>query len=207
MPREADPHEATAVEAMNPEQFQVYVENRRGCISSLSLGVPDHGAKKKLLQHAVDMERSCAENLRTVSALTVQAAAAGANLTAERRTALLVSHRQNLFNARNNLIYTKLVTTDSFATAFAAVGGGSDDDLLSADEKKQIEEARKKSRTQVPENAGVQDPAALLQSILQMAGSSGGNKRDSNLLSMMAAGGARPKIRRDKTNSPCFACL
>ena len=90
MPREADPQEATAVEGMNAEQFQIYVENRRGCLASLPFGIPDYGAKKKLLQHAVDNERSCAKLLRTVSALTVQANAAGQNLTAAKRTALLV---------------------------------------------------------------------------------------------------------------------
>ena len=76
MPREADPQEVTAVEGMNQEQFAVYVENRRGCLSSLPYGVPDYGAKKKLLQHAVDTKRT-----RAVSALTVKVNAAGENLT------------------------------------------------------------------------------------------------------------------------------
>ena len=100
MPREANPQEVTAVEGMNPEQFQIYVGNRRGCLASLPFGIPDYGAKKKMLQHAVDEERRCAELLRTVSALTVQANAAGENLTAARRNALLVSLRQALFDAR-----------------------------------------------------------------------------------------------------------
>ena len=100
-----------------------------------------------------------------------------------------------------------MVTTDSFSVAFTAIGGVADDDLLSNEEKKQIKEARRKSQSQVSKTAGVsQDPSALLQSIIQMAGPNGGIKRDANLLSMMAAGAARPKIRRDKTNSPCFAC-
>ena len=207
MPREANPQEATAVEGMNVEQFQAYLETRRGCISALSVSEPNYAAKRKLLQYAVDNERSCAEHLRTVSALTVQADAAGANLTVERRTALLVSLRQALFNAKNALIFTKLITTDGFHVAYNAIGGGADDDLLSNDEKKQIEEARKKSKSQDSSAAGSStDPVALLQSILQLAGPSGGTKRDSSLLSLMAAGAARPKVRRDKTNSPCFAC-
>ena len=88
------------VEGTNAEQFQIYIENWRGCLASLPFGVTDYGAKKKLLQHAVDNERSCAEHLRTVSTLTVQANAEGENLTAARRTALLVSLHQALFNAR-----------------------------------------------------------------------------------------------------------
>ena len=100
MPREVNPQEVTGVEEMNAEQFQIYVENRRGCLASLPLGIADYGAKKKMLQHAVDEERRCAELLRTVSALTIQANAAGENLTAARRTALLVSLRQALFDAR-----------------------------------------------------------------------------------------------------------
>ena len=168
MPREADPQEVTAVEGMTQEQFAVYMENRRGCLSSLPYGMPDYGAKKKLLQHAVDAERTCAEHLRTVSALTVQANAAGNNLTAGRRTALLVSLRQALFNARNALIYTKLVATDSFSVAFTAIGGVADDELLSNEEKKRIKEARRKSRSQLSETAGAsQDLPVLLQRILQ----------------------------------------
>ena len=58
----------------------------------LLFGMTDYGAKKKLLQHAMDMERNCAELLRTISALTNQANASRQNLTAGIRTALLVSH-------------------------------------------------------------------------------------------------------------------
>ena len=76
------------------------------------------------------------------------------------------------------------------------------------EEKKLIEEARKKAKPQVPDSSGSgQDNSALLQSIIQMAGTSGGAKRDANLLTMLAAGGSRPKIQRTKGNSPCFACL
>ena len=46
------------------------------------------------------------------------------------------------------------------------------------DEKKRIEEARKKSRPQAPDSSGSgQDPTALLQSIIQMAGTGGGVKK------------------------------
>ena len=184
MPREANPQEVTAMEGMNVEQFQAYLETRRGCISALSVSEPNYAAKRKLLQYAVDNERSCAEHLRTVSALT------GANLTAERRTALLVSLRQALFNARNALIFTKLITTDGFHVAYNATGGGADDDLLSNNEKKRIQEARKKSKSQDSSAAGgSQDSAALLQSILQLAGPSGGT----SLLSLLAARAARAK--------------
>ena len=88
MPREANLQEVTGVEGMNAEQFQIYVENCRGCLASLPIGIADYSAKKKILQLAVD------ELLRTVLALTVQANAAGENLTAARRTALLVSLQQ-----------------------------------------------------------------------------------------------------------------
>ena len=60
------------------------------------------------------------------------------------------------------------------------------------EEKELIEEARKKA--QVPDSSGSgQDPSALLQSIIQMAGTSSGAKTDANLFTMMAAGGPRPK--------------
>ena len=75
------------------------------------------------------------------------------------------------------------------------------------DMKKLIEEARKKFRSEAPEGSGgSQDPTALHQSIIQMAGSSGVKRDKNNLLIMMSVGGARPKIRHDKSNSPCFAC-
>ena len=82
MAAETDPNVQTAVEGMNPEQFQIYIDNQRGCLSSLPGHVPDYPTKRKLLQYAVDSERNAAENLRTVAALTVQANAADANLTA-----------------------------------------------------------------------------------------------------------------------------
>ena len=71
------------------------------------------------------------------------------------------------------------------------------------DVKKLFEEARKKSRSQAPEGSGgSQDPTALHQSIIQMTGSSGVKRDNNNLLIMMSVGGARPKIRNDKSNSP-----
>ena len=76
------------------------------------------------------------------------------------------------------------------------------------EEKKLIEEAHKKAKTQVPDSSGSgQDNLALLQSIIQKAGTSNSTKRDANLLTMMAVVGSRPKIQPTKGNSPCFACL
>ena len=202
MPREDNPNADTAVETMSAQQFQSYLENRRSCLASLNMAINDYPAKRKLLENAVESEKSAAEFLRTVAALTVMAGADGENLTAAKRTALLVSYRQNLFAARKNLIFVKLIATDGFSIAHEAVGGGSQDDLLSNEEKKRIEEARKK----LSQPSGTDGAAALLQSIIQAAGGGSGKRENSNLLSMMAAGVSRPKIRKDKTNSPCFAC-
>ena len=102
-----------------------------------------------------------------------------------------------LFNTRTNLSFVKLVPNNSFVVAFTILRGGTDNDLLSNNEKKLVEEAFKKIRPQTSKTGGGHDPSAILQSIIQMAGSSGGIKRDTNLLSMMAAGAARPKIQRD----------
>ena len=118
------------------------------------MGIDNYPGKRKLLENAVESEKSAAEFIRTVAALTVVAGA--------KRTALLVSCRQNLFAARRNLIFVKLIATDGFSVAHEAVGGGSHDDLLSNEEKKRIEEARMKS-SQPSSNDGA---AVLLQSIL-----------------------------------------
>ena len=99
---------------------------------------------------------------------------------AAKRTALLVSCRQNLFAARKNLIFVKLIATDGFSIAHKAVGGGSHDDLLSNEEKKRIEEARMKSN----QPSSTDGAAALLQSIIQAASSGPGRKENSNLLSV-----------------------
>ena len=189
MPREDNPNADTAVETMSAQQFQSYLENRRSCLASLNMGIDNYPAKRKLLENAVKSEKSAAEFLRTVAALTVMAGADDENLTAAKRTALLVSCRQNLFEARKNLIFVKLIATDGFSVAHEAVGGGSHDDLLSNEEKKRIEEARKKSSQ--PSSTGA---AALLQSILQAAGGGPGKRGNSNLLSMMAAGDSRPGL-------------
>lgn len=216
MPRESDPTVAAAIEGMNPEQFSVYLENRRSCLSSLSINVIDYPAKRKLLQYAVDSERNAAENVRAMANVTVQADAAGLNLTADKRNSCLISLRKGLFIARETLIFAKLISTDSLATAFEVIGGGSTDSELTAEEKKRMEEVRRK-HLQPPASATAsasvtQDNAnatAMLQSFLQSAAGSGwGNKRDSSsLLTMMAAGAPKNKTPRTKGNSPCFACF
>ena len=81
MPREDNPNADTAVETMSAQQFQSYLENRRSCLASLNMGIDNYPAKRKLLENAVESEKSAAEFIRTVAALTVMAGA--------KRTALL----------------------------------------------------------------------------------------------------------------------
>ena len=209
MAAETDPNVQTAVEGMNPEQFQIYIDNQRGCLSSLPGHVPDYPTKRKLLQYAVDSERNAAENLRTVAALTVQANAADANLTAERRNILLASLHQGLFTARTNLKFVNLIANNSLEMAIQVIGAGSNDNLQTADKRKRMDEVLKKARPPGSSNTSQDSATAMLQMIQNAGGFRAGwaPKRDSNPLTMMAAGASRPKISRTKGNSPCFACL
>ena len=155
------------------------------------------------MEMAINQEKAAAENLRALVTLTVQAGAGGNNLTEARRASIIISQRQALFMSRKNLIFVKYFVTDGLAVAHDAIGGQSVDDLLSNEDKKRIEESRKKKG---PETVSTPDAMSLFN-LFQAAQSGSSMKRDGpNLLNMMAAGNSRPKIRRDKTNSPCFAC-
>jgi len=203
MPREVDPNVETAIEGMNAQQFVSYLASRSAALASLSVNVAHYPAKRLLLEMAIETEKAVAERVRTISTLTVHVGAVEPNLTAARRTALLVTLRQDLFNSRKMFLFAKILASDGFDAAYEVLGGASVDDLLSPDEKKKLEDARKKNRRLDDGQSG--DVAAILQSLVQST--VGGNKREnSNLLSMLAAGAKPPKFKRDKQNSPCFDC-
>ena len=89
---------------------------------------------------------------------------------------------QDLFEARKLFLYVKTTVTDSFAVAFDVLGSGATDDLMSNQERKRLEDSRRKRRSETITWAG--------------------GARRGNLLNMMVAGGK--KLKRDKTNAPCF---
>ena len=91
---ETDADVQLRVELMEPAEFTLYLATRQSAVASLNHGISDHASKRHLLNLAVSNERAAAEYLRTLAAVTVQAGAAGPNLTEQRKTAMLIKARQ-----------------------------------------------------------------------------------------------------------------
>ena len=104
---ETDPHQPTAVETMDEMEFGNYINRRQAAVGMLSQTSESYPAKKLLLEQAVKMERDATEVLRSIHVITVTPQAAGQDLTAARKTAMLVRQRQALFAARQNFIFIK----------------------------------------------------------------------------------------------------
>ena len=73
-----------------------------------------------MMEMAINQEKAAAENLWALVTLTVQAGAAGNNLTDVRRANIIIAQRQALFMARKNLIFVKYLVIDGFAVAHDA---------------------------------------------------------------------------------------
>ena len=104
---ETDPNVALKVETMDQVEFSSYLAVRQSAVAGLPMSIEDYSSKRLLLEKVVGAEKNAAEVLRAVSQLTVQDGAANQNLTVERRNALLIRLRQDLFAARQMFLYTE----------------------------------------------------------------------------------------------------
>ena len=84
------------VEKMDLVEFTSHLANRQSFVATLSMGIPQYASKRHLLELAVNIERAASENVRTIAAITIQDGATGANMTEERKAAMLVKARQVL---------------------------------------------------------------------------------------------------------------
>ena len=201
---ENNPNVPLAVEAMDEQAYASHLAGRHAAVATLSHTVVDYPGKKMLLEQAIKVEKDASDALRTLANVTITAGAANEELTIERRNAMMVRSRQNLFSARQLFLSVKskllmrikilqfcfFYLASIFAgydVAFEVLGGAGADDLLSPDQKKLLEAAFKRKRDD--ENS---------------AAWAGGKRPASQYLSMALAGGK--KLRRDRTNSPCHLC-
>ena len=97
---EKDPTVALAVETMHDQAYESYLAGRHAAVSFLSHGVEDYPGMKWLLEEAIRGEKDAADALRALARVTVTAGAGNENLTVERRNAMMIKFRQNLFTAR-----------------------------------------------------------------------------------------------------------
>ena len=91
---EKDANVQLRVELMEPAEFASYLATRASAVAGLSQAIADYASKRHLLDLAVTTERAAAESLRALAAITVQDGAAGANLTEQRKAAMLIKARQ-----------------------------------------------------------------------------------------------------------------
>ena len=201
---ENNPNVPLAVETMDEQAYGSHFAGRHAAVSTLSHTIVDYPGKKMLLEQAIKVEKDATDALRTLSNVTITAGAANEDLTAEKRNAMMVRSRQNLFSARQLFLSVKsklimrikilqffvfLLASISagYDVAFEVLGGAGADDLLSPDQKKLLEAAYKRKRDD--ENS---------------AAWAGAKRPASQYLSMALAGGK--KLKRDRTNSPCHLC-
>jgi len=104
---ESDPNVALRVEAMDQVELANYLATRQLAVASLNLNIENYAAKKFLLEQAVSMEKNAVEALRALARLVVQDGAGDQNLTAAKRTTLLIKSRQDVFLARQHFLYVK----------------------------------------------------------------------------------------------------
>ena len=82
------------VKTMDSAEFTSHLTNRQSFIATLNMGIPWYASKRHLLELAVNIEKAATEKLRTLAAITIQDGAAGANMTEERKAAMLIKARQ-----------------------------------------------------------------------------------------------------------------
>ena len=104
---ESDPNVELKIETMNPAEFGNHLAARQSAVAALPLGLENYHSKKLMLEQSILMEKNISEHIRAVSAMTVQNGAVDPNLTLERKTAMLVRLRQDLFTARAHFLYVK----------------------------------------------------------------------------------------------------
>ena len=77
-------------------------------VSTLSPhNIVDYPGKKMILEQAIKGERDATDALRTLANLTVTAGAANAELTVEKRNAMIIRFQQNVFSARQLFVSVK----------------------------------------------------------------------------------------------------
>ena len=96
-----------AVEAMDEQAYGLHLAGRHAAVSTLSHTIVDYSGKKMLLEQAIKVEKDATDALRTLANVTITAGAANEELTIERRNAMMVRSRQNLFSARQLFLSVK----------------------------------------------------------------------------------------------------
>ena len=91
---ESDATVQLKVEQMDNAEFSNYLNTRQSAVAGLSLSIADYASKRHLLDLAIKVEKSAAENLRTLAAITVGDGAANANLTEARKATMQQKYRQ-----------------------------------------------------------------------------------------------------------------
>ena len=102
---ENNPQNQLAVELLDDHAYAAYLAGRHATVSVLSLSIENYAAKKLMLEQAVKAEKEAADVLREFGRLTITAGAANDELTAEKRTAILIKLRQILLDARDHFLY------------------------------------------------------------------------------------------------------
>ena len=104
---ENNPNVPLAVEAMDEQAYASHLAGRHAAVATLSHTVVDYPGKKMLLEQAIKVEKDASDALRTLANVTITAGAANEDLTIERRNAMMVRSRQNLFSARQLFLSVK----------------------------------------------------------------------------------------------------
>ena len=104
---ENNPNVPLAVEAMDEQAYASHLAGRHAAVATLSHTVVDYPGKKMLLEQAIKVEKDASDALRTLANVTITAGAANEELTIERRNAMMVRSRQNLFSARQLFLSVK----------------------------------------------------------------------------------------------------
>ena len=104
---ENDPNVALAVETMDEQAYGSHFAGRYAAVSTLPHTVVDYPGKKMLLEQAIKVEKDATDALRTLARITVTAGAANDDLTIEKRNAMMIRYRQNVFSARQLFLSVK----------------------------------------------------------------------------------------------------
>ena len=105
---EENPNVALAVETMDEQAYGSHFAGRHAVVSTLSPhNIVDYPGKKMILEQAIKGERDATDALRTLANLAVTAGAANAELTVEKRNAMMIRYRQNVFSARQLFVSVK----------------------------------------------------------------------------------------------------
>ena len=104
---ENNPNVPLAVETMDEQAYGSHFAGRHAAVSTLSHTIVDYPGKKMLLEQAIKVEKDATDALRTLANVAITAGAANEDLTIERRNAMMVRSRQNLFSARQLFLSVK----------------------------------------------------------------------------------------------------